>query len=79
MSYTDKHIVDGYSVLFEGLSDSNKIGLIERLSISLKKKRKDKEIAFYKSFGKFSSELSAEEVIGEIKASRKFRRKDISF
>ena len=36
MTYTDKHIVETYSDLFEGLSSISKIELIENLSKSLK-------------------------------------------
>ena len=73
MSYTDRHIVETYSGLFEGLSSLNKIELIESLSKSLKTEMTSKESAFYKSFGAFSSEKSAEEIIADIKSSRKFR------
>jgi hypothetical protein len=78
MSYTDKHIVEAYSQLFEGLSDLNKLELIERLSKSLKTENTKKEKAFYKSFGAFSSEKPAEEIISELKSSRNFRNKDIA-
>lgn len=43
------------------------------------KKFKNKDKEFHKSFGAFSSEKSAEEIISDIKASRKFRDKDIKF
>lgn len=79
MTYIDKHIVESYTGLFEGLSSINKIELIESLSKSLKVEAKTKEIAFYKSFGAFASENSAEEIILEIKSSRKFRKKEIRF
>jgi hypothetical protein len=79
MSYTDKHIVETYSGLFEGLSSLSKIELIESLSKSLKKEKKTKDILFYKSFGAFSSKKPAKDIIGEIKASRKFRTKEIKF
>ena len=78
MTYTDKHIVETYSGLFEGLSTMNKIELIESLSKSLKTETKTKEEIFFKSFGAFSSEKSAEDIIAEIKSSRKFRNKEIS-
>lgn len=79
MSYTDKHIVDTYSGLFEGLSDLNKIELIESLSKSLKSEKALKDVRFYKSFGAFSSGKSAEEIIADIKSNRKFRKKEIKF
>ncbi len=79
MSYTDKHIINSYSNLFEGLSSDNKLGLIESLSKSLKKEKASKESQFYKSFGSFSDEKSAEEIIKEIKANRVFKKKELKF
>ncbi len=79
MTYTDKHIVETYAGLFEGLSDSNKMELIERLSKSLKRDKATTKNKFYKSFGAFDSGKSAEEIISDIKSSRKFRKKEIKF
>ncbi len=79
MTSIDRYIVKTYSRLFEGLSSMNKIELIERLSKSLKTEAKVKEDNFYKSFGAFASEKSAEEIIADIKTSRKFRTKEIKF
>jgi len=79
MTYTDQHIIETYSVLFEGLSTINKIELIESLTKSLKNETKTKEVDFFQSFGAFASERSAEEIVADIKESRKFRYKDISF
>lgn len=67
MNYTEKHIVELYSALFEGLSSSTKIELIENLSKSLKQEKKTKDSKFFKSFGAFSSSKTAEEIIKEIK------------
>lgn len=75
MTYTDKHIVETYSVLFEGLSPLSKIELIETLSKSLKTDKTTKDREFYKSFGAFASEKTAEEIITDIKSSRKFRKR----
>lgn len=77
MTYTDKHIVETYSELFEGLNSKIKTELIEGLSKSLKAENKTKDSNFYKSFGAFASDKSAEEIVSEIKASRKFRAKEI--
>jgi len=77
MSYTDRIIVETYSGLFEGLSSLNKIELIESLSKSLKTELTTKENTFYKSFGAFSTDKSAEEIIADIRLSRKFRSKEI--
>jgi hypothetical protein len=79
MSHADKHIIDTYSELFEGLSSPIKIELIETLSKSLKTKKSTKEKNFYKTFGAFSSKKSAEEIIADIKSSRRFRKKEIKF
>lgn len=78
MTVTDKKILESYSDLFEGLSFNNKIELIERLTKSLKVK-KSKENNFYKSFGAFTSEKSAEEIVAEIKSNRKFKNTEIKF
>ncbi len=79
MTFTDKHIVETYSELFEGLSSTSKMELIESLSKSLKTEKKTKENRFYKSFGAFASNKSAEEIINDIKSNRKFRKKEIKF
>ena len=39
MKDTNKHIIESYSSLFEGLSSNNKLELIESLSQSLKHKK----------------------------------------
>jgi hypothetical protein len=79
MGYTDRHIIETYSGLFEGLSSSNKMDLIESLSQSLKTEKSTKDKAFYESFGAFSSERPAEEIVSDIKSSRKFRNEEIKF
>ena len=79
MSHTEKYIVETYSGLFEGLSSLSKLELIENLSKSLKIEKNTKDTLFYKSFGAFASDKSAEEIIEEIRLSRKFRKKEINF
>ena len=79
MTHTEKNIVETYAYLFEGLSAVSKLQLIESLSKSLRLDKKDKTDAFYTSFGGFASNKSAEELVVEMKASRKFRDKDLSF
>jgi len=49
------------------------------LTKSLKKDKKSKESEFLKSFGAFDSDKSADELIKEIRESRKFRNKDLEF
>ena len=79
MSYTERHIVESYANMFSGLSSLSKIELIESLTKSLKKDKIEKVDIFYSSFGAFSSEKTAEEINNEIKSSRKFASKEISF
>lgn len=77
MTYTERHIIEAYSELLERLRSESKAELIEHLSKSLKTEKKNSESKFYKSFGAFASEKSAEEIIDDIKSSRKFRKKEI--
>ena len=77
MSFAEKHIVETYAGLFEGLSSISKIQLIQSLSKSLKNEKKTRERNFYKSFGAFASDKSPEEIVNDIRSSRKFRKKDI--
>ena len=79
MDHTEKHIVESYSVLLNGLSPSGKKELIENLSQSLKTPIEVKDSEFYKAFGAFNSDKSAEEIIGDIRSSRKFRDREIKF
>ena len=68
--------METYSELFEGLNPMSKLELIGRLSKSLKTDQKKKENSFYKSFGAFLPGAEAEDIIHEIKSSRKFRKKE---
>lgn len=79
MSYVDKHIIETYSGLFEGLSSFNKIELIETLTKSLNVEKDLKEKKFYSSFGSFGSDKSAAVIAKEIKLSRRFRKIEIKF
>lgn len=77
MAFTDRHIVETYSSLFETLSSSTKIDLIESLTKSLKKEKTNDH--FFKSFGAFASTKSPKEIYKDIKNGRKFRKKDWKF
>jgi hypothetical protein len=79
MSFTDRHIVDSYATLLDGLDAESKTELIERLSKSLKTERKKNERAFFRSFGAFASSKPAEQIISDIRLSRKFRKKEFKF
>ena len=77
MTFTEKNIIENYLGLFENLNSMSKLELIEKLTKSSKSESKSKESNFYKSFGAFSNEKSSDEIIAEIKSSRKFRNKEI--
>ncbi len=77
MTHAEKNIIKTYSILFENLSSIGKLELLERLAKSLKKERKSNEHEFFKSFGAFASEKSAEDIIAEIKSSRRFKVDDL--
>lgn len=77
MTFTEKNIIENYIGLFENLNSMSKLELIEKLTKSLKYEVKSKESNFYKSFGAFSTEKSSDEIISEIKTSRKFKNKEI--
>lgn len=77
MTHAERHIVEAYSNIFEGLSSISKLELLEKLAQSIRKDSKSKEKEFFKSFGAFASEKSAEDIAKEIKESRKFREKDL--
>lgn len=79
MTLTDRHIVDTYSSLFEGLKPECKLELIERLTQSLRTKKTEKEEKFFATFGAFASNKSPKEIMDEIKSSRKFRKKELKF
>jgi hypothetical protein len=76
MSFTERHIVDSFATLLDGLDAESKTELIERLSKSLKTERKKNERAFFSSFGAFASSKPAEQIISDIRSSRKFRKKE---
>jgi hypothetical protein len=79
MTIANKNIIETYSELFEGLDTFTKLELINRLSRSLKSEKDPVDSAFFASFGAFPEDESAEEIIREIKRSRKFAEKDILF
>lgn len=77
MTVTEKYIIRTYSNLFDGLNPTSKIELLEKLAKSLKKDRKKRDKEFFKSFGAFGSEKPAEDIVKDIKGSRKFYREDL--
>jgi hypothetical protein len=71
-------MVDNYFGLINGLSRENKLALIAKISSSMiEPETKDNPVDRF--FGSFISEKSAEEIISEIRESRTFNRKIVSF
>ena len=79
MTHAEKYIIKSYSGLFDNLSSIGKIELLEKLTKSLKKDKKVQENDFFKSYGAFAPEKSAEEIIAEIRENRIFREKNFNF
>lgn len=77
MTQVEKNIIKSYTKLFEGLNPLIKLELLEDLKKSVRKNKASTEEEFYKSFGAFDSNKSAEELIKEIKEDRKFKIKDL--
>jgi predicted metal-binding transcription factor (methanogenesis marker protein 9) len=67
--------IDNFFNLLSSLSRENKIKLIAKLSNSIIDDSPKDEKAVDKFFGAFKSQKSAEEIINEIRESRKFNRK----
>ena len=78
MTHAERHIVETYSELFESLSPVSKLELLERLTKSIRKDRKSNEQNFFSSFGAFASDKPAEEIIKNIRDSRKFTTRDLN-
>jgi hypothetical protein len=79
MTVAEKNIISTFSSLLNSYNHKTKKTIVEHLSKSLKKENKKTEEEFFKTFGGFSDGKSDEIVIDEIKSSRKFMTKDISF
>jgi hypothetical protein len=72
-------VVDGYFGLISTLSNANKHALIDKLQKSMLEKEKISKKRFEDSFGAFESELTAQEIIEDIRNSRSFTREIESF
>jgi len=73
----NKSIVDNYLMLLDSLSVDNKLEIISKLSESLKTKRKQKKKSITSLFGSLENDMTADEMIKEIKESRNFSRTEI--
>ena len=73
----NKSIVDKYLMLLYSLSVDNKLEIISKLSESLKTKKKEKKKSISSLFGSLENDMTADELIKEIKEARNFSRKEI--
>lgn len=72
-------LIDGYLRLLDNLSPGNKLDLISKLTLSVKTDITDRKKSFYKAFGAWDSNQSADEIIKDIRHSRTFNRKRVTF
>lgn len=68
-------IIDNYIGLIDNLEPKYKLEIIEKISKSLRSKKAGKK----STFGAFVSKKSAEEIIEDIRSSRKFNRQIEAF
>ncbi|HMG15551.1 MAG TPA: hypothetical protein VK590_08900 [Saprospiraceae bacterium] len=72
-------LIDGYLRMLDNLSPSNKLDLIAKLTQSVKTDITDRKKLFYKAFGAWKSNDSADDMINEIRKSRTFSRQSEQF
>ena len=67
-------IIDNYIGLIDSLEPKSKLEIIEKISKSLRSSR-NRGFKNKSTFGAFISDKTAEEIIEDIRSSRKFNRK----
>ena len=67
-------LIEGYLRLLDNLSPSNKLDLISKLTLSVKTDITDRKNSFYKAFGAWESNQTADEIICDIRNSRTLNR-----
>lgn len=70
----NKTIIEGYLRLLERLNPQTRLDLISKLTLSLKKDFGKGKPSFYRSFGAWNGDGTAEEMNSEIRSSRNFNR-----
>ena len=70
----NSYILDSYMAFLDTLSPGAKLDLISKLTQSLKSEIKPKENLFENSFGAWSGNESADEIVKGIRDSRTFNR-----
>lgn len=72
-------LIETYIGLLEKLNSNTKMELISRLTHTLNSFEKKDDVSLDMLYGAFVSEKTAEAICKEIKQSRNFKRKRISF
>lgn len=72
-------LIEGYLRLLDNLSPGNKLDLISKLTLSVKTDITNRKKAFYKAYGAWDSEKSADEIIAQIRNSRTSNRQTEQF
>jgi hypothetical protein len=67
-------LIDSYISLLKNMSAQNKLDLISRLTNAVKTDLEQEKTDFYKAFGGWDKNESAEDLIETIKGSRIFNR-----
>jgi hypothetical protein len=67
-------LIDSYMSLLKNMSAKNKLDLISRLTKTVKTDFEQEKTDFYKAFGGWDKNESAEELIETIKGGRTFNR-----
>ena len=67
-------LIDSYISLLKNMSAQNKLDLISRLTNAVKTDLEQEKTYFYKAFGGWDKNESAEDLIETIKGSRTFNR-----
>ena len=67
-------LIDSYISLLKNMSAQNKLDLISRLTNTVKKDLEQEKTDFYKAFGGWDENESAEDLIETIRGSRTFNR-----
>jgi hypothetical protein len=67
-------LIDSYISLLKNMSKPNKLELISRLTNTVKSENEQEKADFYKAFGGWDKNESAEDLIETIRGSKTFNR-----
>ncbi|MCP9770825.1 hypothetical protein EGI22_23220 [Lacihabitans sp. LS3-19] len=79
MTVTEKNIISTFKTFLRSYSLSSRETIYKKVGKSKKTNSKIKEEDFFKTFGSFSDNKSAEEIISNLKNQRNFKTKEITF